>query len=190
MSMCGKYRCLDETNEELRGIAELLKGKISPSEYGKISLFDVVPSSLSIAVRFNETKGICTYTVMRWGYPGKDRRLVINARSETAFTSWFFRDSLPCVLPASSYYESSRTSGKRYRFETENGTFYLAGLCRMIGGEMHFVIVTEAAGHPQDLIHDRQPVIFDYENAKKWCASKDPSTLLAYSAEKRYATEL
>ncbi len=188
--MCGKYRALDETNDEMREIAEKLKARITPSEFEKISLFDVVPSSRSIAVWNNPSSNRCVYTVMVWGYPGARGRLVINARSETVFSSWFFRDSLPCVLPASFYYETDRNTGKRWSFYTDEKTVYLAGICRITEEGIRFVILTEEAGEPQNKIHERQPVMFDYEHAKKWCASKDPSTLLKYSIQKRYMRQV
>ncbi|MCR4950814.1 MAG: SOS response-associated peptidase [Solobacterium sp.] len=188
--MCGKYRCLDETNEELRDLAERLKGKLSPAEFDSVSLFEIVPSQKSIAAAMNGKKKICTYTILTWGFPGPKNRLVINARSETAFSSFFFRDSLPCVLPASAYYETDRSTGRKYMFTCSEGTFYLAGLHKVIDGTDRFVILTEEAAFPQSRIHDRQPVIFDYQNAKMWCAAKDPSTFLKYSIQQRAITEI
>lgn len=157
---------------------------MKPEEFEKISLFDVHPGESAFAGYWNEEKQSTRITIMQWGFKMQNK-LVINARSETCFESSFFKDALPCVLPADSYYEWSKKPHRKYTFLTSSKPMYLAGICHKEDGRLHFVILTEEAGSPQREIHDRQPVIFNYEDAKKWCASKHPTSLLHNSIPER-----
>lgn len=183
--MCGRYLFLTERNEKLKELAEAAKQKLPKEKFEKISLFEVYPGCTSFAGMYDPVKKQTVTRTMVWGLRSWDRKTIINARSETCFTSKFFAGAKPCVLPASAYYEWSPNK-TRYAFTTDEETFYLAGLWRNEDGAMHFVILTEAANEETSAIHHRQPVIFTYEKAKAWCASDTPSLLLKDSVEKRY----
>ena len=97
----------------------------------------------------------------------------------------FFAGSIPCVLPASCYYEWSKETHARYAFRTADECMYLGGLARQFADGWHFVILTEEAKGEARTIHDRQPLVFTYEDAKKWCASLHPTSLLENSIQYR-----
>ena len=182
--MCGRYLFLTERNQKLKELAELARKQLPPDVYSKISLFEVTPGSFSFAGIYDPSKKKTVTRVMKWGFHLKNK-LIINARSETCFSSPFFADSVPCVLMASSYFEWSADK-VRYEFRTDDETFYLAGLCRKEENEVHFVILTEEANDITSEVHHRQPVIFTYEKAKAWCASGTPALLLKDSVQNRY----
>ena len=185
--MCGRYVFYDERNQKLKEFIELANLKLPPETVSKVSLFDVVPSEKAFA-------GVCVNgqhvtRIMQWGFP-LNRKLVINARCETVFQSPFFAGARPCVLPCTGYYEWSVKPRIKYLITTEYSPFYLAGICRIIDGGPHFVILTQDAVSSQKDIHPREPVIFDYDHARKWCASDDPASLLIYSEKKRILSPL
>lgn len=183
--MCGRYRFFDEKNPKLKEIIETAKKTLPSEEFAEISLFEVFPSQKCFVGYWNQKKQEVRTTVMKWGYTGFHDNTVINARSETCFTSRFFNDSLPCAIPASSYFEWSQNPHRKYEFTTEEQPVYLAGIFHQEKDGNHFVILTEEAGQPQRQIHSRQPVMFPYEKAREWCAFKHPSSLLSCSIQKR-----
>ena len=170
--MCGRYIFNDGQNEYIQNLVENAKDKFSQDIlYRK----DVFPSNEALVV-FGEKP---SFTTMHWGLD-LNKKLVINARSETAFTSPFFENCKPCILPASSYYEFSKYK-EPYLFYIEGKPIFLAGLCK----DNHFVIMTEDATMSQKEIHPRQPVLFDYENAKTWCMNQNTTSLLKLSIQNR-----
>ena len=183
--MCGRYLFLNGKHTKLDELAELAESKMDPDAFSEISLGEVFPGTKSFAGIYDPKKNKHLTTVMKWGLELKGR-LIINARSETCFSSPFFKDCHPCVLPATAYYEWSKTK-QRYAFAVSDDVFYLCGLCRREkDGELHYVIVTEDAKDEAAAIHPRQPVIFGYENAKAWCSSKAATLVENNSVESRY----
>lgn len=182
--MCGRYLFFDGKDTKIKQWIQLAQKSMKQEQYEKISLFDVHPGEYALTGYWNETKQETRITIMQWGFKMQNK-LVINARSETCFESSFFKDALPCVLPADSYYEWSKNPHVKYAFATSSKPMYLAGIFHKEDGNFHFVILTEEAGYPQSEIHNRQPVIFTYEDAKKWCACKHPTSLLHNSISER-----
>ena len=183
--MCGRYVFYDEMNQRVQRLIETARSRYTEQEFETISLTEVFPGSRAFAGIFIPSAGQFVTRVMRWGYPAA-KKTVINARSETAFSSPFFAGSIPCVLPASYYYEWSKEPRIRYAFRIADACMYLGGIARQIDGEWHFVILTEEAQGEQREIHTRQPLVFTYENAKKWCASQHPTSLYPCSVQKRF----
>ncbi len=165
--MCGRYLFFDEQNQKLRELIELARQKLPEKQFEELSFADVYPSAKALAGIYIPERDAVVTRVMRWGFE-TNGKTVINARSETALTSRFFAGTLPCALPASLYYEWDEKR-KKHAFAIDEIPFYLGGLCRKTPGGYDFVILTEEAGMPQRTIHDRQPVIFTYEDAKYWC---------------------
>jgi putative SOS response-associated peptidase YedK len=186
--MCGRYLFLNGKNNKLQELAYLAEEKLDRETFEKISLNEVFPGSLCFAGIYDRSGGKHKTVLMNWGYPSS-RKLIINARSETCFSSPFFSGSVPCVIPATAYYEWTPQK-QRYEFTTGEDVFYMAALCRREkDGLLHHVILTEEASGPSAAIHHRQPVIFSYEKAKAWCQSETPALLLKYSADKRFFTK-
>jgi putative SOS response-associated peptidase YedK len=181
--MCGRYIFYDEKNQQLKEMIAAAREKMSPKEFAEISLFEVFPGQKAFAAVYDPAKQRSVIRTMQWGYSYAERP-VINARSETCFSSSFFAGSLPCAIPASSYFEWTKTHQK-YEFRTKHETIYLGALAHMENGAWHFVILTEEAKNAQAEIHPRQPLVFTYEDAKKWCASKHPTSMYANSIQER-----
>ena len=118
--MCGRY-WIDDTLEQRQIAEEMMrsalvdrwKDKASVKTQGEIRPTDVVP------VIAPNRHGDRTVYPMRWGYSG--RRLLINARSETADERPTFREDWArhrCIVPASWYFEWEHYIGKDGRKRT------------------------------------------------------------------------
>ncbi len=184
--MCGRYVFFDERNQTFRKWIDDAKKQLPEKTFKEISLFEVFPGQTVLSAVFNSDKQKMQVSPIFWGYPGKLNKLIINARSETADTSFFFQNSHRCAIPASGYYEWSKNPKHKYYFTAKNQeTIFFAGLCRRENSQLHMVILTEAAKQPASLIHDRQPVIFNTKQAEDWCRDGDYRSLIQSSAVKR-----
>ena len=122
---------------------------------------------------------------MRWGFRLPDKRLVINARQETAGEKPLFRDSfqrLRCLVPASHYFEWRRiAAGKqRYAIRAQSGTrLYMAGLYRVLDGRPEFTVLTRPPEANIAFIHDRMPLLLTETALEGWLdAKQDISSFL------------
>lgn len=97
-----------------------------------------------------------------------------NARLETASEKPAFRDAFlrrHAIVPAEAFYEYSGPKGKRlpHRITRQDGQpLCMAGIWDRIGEYLSFAILTRPAGPQMQVLHDREPVILDYESALKW----------------------
>jgi putative SOS response-associated peptidase YedK len=157
---------------------------------------DVFPTDI-VAARTADGGGADTEHVpMKWGFTAYDKKLIINARSETAFDKPMFRESMRsrrCLIPASGYYEWKR-DGKlkvKHRFYLPGDTLYLAGCWRVesgdetmwdsgpaVGPAPRFVILTRAAAPRLAEIHSRMPVIIPREYAGDWLRGAMPERVV------------
>ncbi|MEE3487038.1 MAG: SOS response-associated peptidase family protein [Bulleidia sp.] len=182
--MCGRYLFFDEKNEALRDLIDAAREKMQKEDFEQISLFEVFPGQRAFAIASAKEK--MKLVPMLWGYQGKS--LVINARSETAFSSPFFAGSGRCVIPCSGYYEWSKQK-RKYYFSVD-GTAYLGALYRREADGYHFVILTEDACKPMNTIHPRMPVLFTKQDAVKWCRNSNEKEMLCASLRKRNMTQV
>lgn len=179
--MCGRYIYYDGKNQRLKKLIETARNQLDEQKFRQISLGDVFPGDHAF-VGMADQNGLHTH-VLQWGYASK-HGLVINARSETVFTTRFFAGGIPCAAIASAYYEWS-SEHERYRFFIPGKTLYLASIAHREKDGMHYAVLTEEAAGKCRNIHSRQPVIFDYESAEQWCLSKNPGALLKNSLHNR-----
>ena len=179
----------DEMNRRVQDLIDKARNSLPEKDFEEISLEEVFPGSTALAGLYIPAKDVFVTRRMRWGWPRSDKGTVINGRSETAFASPFFRGAVPVALPASYYYEWSKDPRIRYAFRIAEPCMYLGGLARNIGGVWRFVILTEEAQGEQRQIHDRQPLVFTYEDAKKWCASGHPTSMLSLSVQNRFISK-
>ena len=117
---------------------------------------------------------------MRWGipHPGRDL-LVFNSRSETAPDKPMFCTSISerrCLVPASSFYEWKKESGKkvRYRYRGSDGKLlYLGGLYVRSSKDPLpcFSILTRTADANVSDIHGRMPLIIPEDGIGDWLSS-------------------
>jgi putative SOS response-associated peptidase YedK len=102
------------------------------------------------------------------------RRLVINARSETAGTKRTFRDGFGrrrCVLPASGFFEWRRGSGpsRPFFFRPRSGPgILLAGLLVGSGEGAAVVVLTREGDDWMKEVHHRAPVLVRPDRLGDW----------------------
>ena len=124
---------------------------------------DIRPSDLAPAIIAD---GI---TTLSWGFESKDKkRLVINARSETAWEKPMFMVALirrRCVLPAAWFYEWDKQKRRNAFHPADGGILYLAGLYSDCD---RFVILTTAADDVMRPVHDRMPLCLPKTGLRDW----------------------
>ena len=143
---------------------------------------EVFPSETA-AVLAGTREGSIDAFAFRWGFDadiGGKRRLLINARAETAAEKTMFAPLLPayrCVIPTAGFFEWAHSgdrviSSQKYRFnQPHTGILYLAGLYRpspFSAGMHEFVIMTRAANDSMAPIHDRMPVVLREEHIDEY----------------------
>ncbi len=123
--------------------------------------------------------------VPHWSKKGTTETPLFNARSETVLQKPAFRDAFirgRCLIPASGWYEWKRdTGGKQpYYLKLETGEpFAFAGLFdvwRSEEGErlVSCTILTTAAPEELSWLHERMPVIMDYDHYDRWLDRSTP----------------
>lgn len=180
--MCGRFYVPEKDLDDFAGLVNqverhLLKrsGEIFPGDYAPA----VTPA------RDEETSGggeaQDPVHVLRWGFPAKNGKLVINARAETLSEKPLFRipfASRRCLIPARGFFEwkDSETGKKRIKFyiaPPDSSLIFLAGLYWFFKdkeGVMipSFTIVTTEANEDIRPIHDRMPVIIGRDDKRTW----------------------
>lgn len=119
---------------------------------------------------------------MHWGYQcGK--RLIFNARSETAAQKPMFSEGLKqhrCIIPVAGYYEWSPDKTK-YAIHPSDSMTFLAGIYRN-DGDLSFTVLTREPGASTSFIHPRMPVILPQKDIRSWLdPDADPGELLRHS---------
>lgn len=136
-----------------------------------------------------------------FGFPGvRDRKLLLNARAETAAQKRAFADCMAdrrILLPASGFFEWGRDANKtKYYFTVGQGALlYLCGIYRIVDGVRRFVIFTRSANESMAETHDRMPVIVgedavrayltDYGAAMELLATAAPALLRRVAGDGR-----
>jgi putative SOS response-associated peptidase YedK len=128
-----------------------------------------------------------------FGFPGfSGKKLILNARSETAGDKKTFAESLRSrriVLPASGFYEWDREKAKYYFTLEPSPVIYLCGLYRMAEGACRFVILTRAANESMAEVHDRMPVILGAEDVRAYLTDEAAARALIASPAPMLAKE-
>jgi putative SOS response-associated peptidase YedK len=118
--------------------------------------------------------------VMKWGFtPSFTKKLLINARSETADIKPTFKNSFlnkRCLIPANAFFEwekANNMSIKRKVYLEEEDLFAMAAIYNSFkndDGQSYdaFTILTTAANGKMEKIHDRMPVILQKERETLW----------------------
>lgn len=154
--MCGKYHIT--TEDENISFREALEKLMLEHPEINIRTGDIMPSQIAPVIT---ARGL---SPMRFGHRMSSlKRLLINARSETAAASPLFAPRLRtsrCLVPAKAFYEWS--SGKKpYLFGREQGGLIHMAALYFPGAEVHdFVIITKDAAGPPAGVHPRMPLIF------------------------------
>lgn len=123
--------------------------------------------------------------VPHWSKTGPTETPLFNARKETVLQKPAFRDAFirgRCLIPASGWYEWLRTDGAKqpYHLRLETGEpFAFAGLFDVWRGEegkrlVSCTVLTTAAPKELSWLHERMPVIMDYDHYDLWLDRSTP----------------
>ena len=183
--MCGRY-FIDDSLEGFEPLIEALnRGKPGGTPAVQIKTGEIRPTDVAPAIANSRARRQRPF-LMRWGFGGRDSRVVINARSETALSRPMFRDAMlerRCLVPASYYFEWQAQGKRRIRhaMKADGPVMYMAGLYRLEAGEplAAFTILTQKADERIAHIHDRMPVLLPAQWAEEWLSqTADPAALL------------
>ena len=98
---------------------------------------------------------------MCWGVPLNTKRLVINARSETAMDKPMFRQAMRkgrCIIEAASFFEWDEHKHCHAFSSPERDKLYLAALYMFADdGQKRFTVLTQEAVGDAQKVHPRMP---------------------------------
>lgn len=132
---------------------------------------DLHPSDEAVILKKEREEEKLRADKMPWGFTASDKKLLINARSETALEKRMFSDGIRhrrCVVPASHFYEWDRNKVKNTFYRTDGGVIYLAGFYDLFENEDRFILLTTAAEGVMCPVHERMPLILERECVKDW----------------------
>ncbi|MFQ8706017.1 MAG: SOS response-associated peptidase [Thomasclavelia sp.] len=165
--MCGRYFL------ELKALIELEKRIDYEFERELLTAKDYYPGN-EVPIIVSQDSGLNLKRI-KWGFKTFDNKLVINARSETLLKKAMFKNEVlinRCIIPASGFYEWDQHKHKITFINEENQIMLLAGIYRIIEGQMEMAIITTSANESMRLIHRRMPLVLTDEQMKSWL-SKD-----------------
>ena len=165
--MCGRYFFDAKTALEVEDELELDSGLLS------VSSGDVTPAmSPAVITSGRGSDGVSLkVSDMFWGVTGNDKKLVINARAESALEKPMFSDSVErrrLVIPASGFYEWDKDKNKVTFYKKDKSPIYLAGFYKLSDNKDSFVILTTAANESMIRVHDRMPLMIEKNAVKDW----------------------
>ena len=193
--MCGRYWIeTDYTSVQLKEIIATLNRRQAESETPKsIKTGEVFPRDI-VPVVANSRSLKKTPFLMQWGFSGfgREKRPIINARSETAMERPMFREPLlerRCLIPASHYFEW-QTQGRtkiKHAIRTIEPMIFMAGIYRFEKDKPLpvFSILTRSAAPEIEHIHDRMPVILPSSLCDEWLKPDADVQKLIASADNR-----
>ena len=184
--MCGRYYYDDHTPGGVESALSLSKGAFSlalidmmPSaKDAPSSVRDITPgmSPLVLATQKGSEDRSIRVTNMFWGITGKDKKLIINARAESAMEKPMFADSIEhrrCLMPAAGFYEWDKGKNKVTFFREDKGVIFLAGFYQLSENRDCFVILTTSANESMIKVHDRMPLMIEKASVKDWLYDRD-----------------
>jgi len=176
--MCGRFSLI----ATWQSLLDAMKAE-PPKQY--TARYNIAPSQPVLLLWRNEDNGRREFTHALWGlvpsWSSEDRpvKALINARSETASTKPAFRAAFRrrrCLIPATGFYEWSRTGGKKqpWHFQMRDGAlFAFAGLWERLispaGGEIETCAILTTTANPLVApIHGRMPCILHPAAYDEW----------------------
>ena len=176
--MCGRYYINDETAKEI----ERLIRQINDSLLTACRERDVYPSGKAPVISgWNDRLYAEEFM---WGFPGFDKkRVIFNARSETALEKRTFRDSVKerrCIVPATGFYEWSEKKDKYFFRSPDHRVLLFAGFYRQYEGTDRFVILTTQANASLEGIHHRMPLILEPGEVNTWMFDPEATDILLH----------
>lgn len=171
--MCGRYYVDDDTAREIERLVwqvdEKMQKKAAVCRL-EIAAKDIHPTEAAPVLVSSGSGLECRW--QRWGFPGFQKSQVIfNARCESAAEKPMFREAVlhrRAVIPAAGFYEWDCRKQK-YTFCREGGEpLFMAGCYRKYEDGDRFVILTTQANASMEPVHDRMPLILEWEEAADW----------------------
>ena len=165
--MCGRFFVSKGFNIKLAEFAG--KNGIDNAEDFAASEGDVRPSDMSAVIALESKKPV--FRQMKWGFSSDFlKKSVINARAESLLEKKMFSEHAKnrrCVIPASGFYEWD-PAGNCFRFTSGSRLVLLAGIYRNEADGEHYTIITTGANSSMSPVHDRMPVMIEYEELPDW----------------------
>ena len=164
--MCCRYYYSDKTAYEVEDDLHLFRGAFATCKG------DITPGMVTTGLVRN--KGGCADIALSelfWGITSRDKKLIINARAESATEKTMFSESIKnrrCILPAAGFYEWDAGKTKFVFKRTDEKPIYFAGFYDLSENRDSFVILTTAANASMKPVHDRMPVMIDKENVRDY----------------------
>ena len=174
--MCGRYYVNDTFEKEVRKLLREINAELRAESISGIEAFreatghDVYPGSRAIVLKADDGGGAIS-SEMTWGFLGQKKRLLINARAETALEKPTFSESLlhrRCIIPAIRFYEWDPDKVKVTFYLKNDAMLYFAGFYKRFEDGERFIILTTAANTSMERTHDRMPVILGKEEILPW----------------------
>ena len=169
--MCCRYGYESGTAMDVRDLADY----ISP-EAGNFRTGDVHTSDPAVVLKSGPEEKAIYADVMPWGFFSFDKKLMINARAESATEKKSFSDSIlrrRCIIPASHFYEWDRNKIKNKFADPEGVSLYMAGFYNLFDQENRFIILTTAANESMAPVHDRMPLLLRRDQIEGWICRDD-----------------
>ncbi len=174
--MCGRYAFAPKPKQR-----QALESLVELPETLQLS-FNIAPTQQAYVIANDQPRQLQRMEwglVPHWSADGKNTGKLINARAEGIAEKPSFREpiySRRCLVPADSFYEWRKTSGRKlpYRIFKENGDLlYLAGIWdewKQAGKTRRtFSIITTTPNREMSNLHDRMPVLLpDAETQRLW----------------------
>ena len=164
--MCCRYYYSDKTAYEVEDDLHLFRGALATCAG------DITPGMVTTGlVRNKGARADIALSELFWGITSQDKKLIINARAESATEKTMFSESIKnrrCILPAAGFYEWDAGKTKFIFKRTDEKPIYLAGFYDLSENRDSFVILTTAANASMKPVHDRMPVMIDKENVRDY----------------------
>lgn len=171
--MCGRYYVDDKTAREIEKLTRQMdekKGQESVQAVSRMEAGDIYPGK-DAPVLYGKGGSICCGW-QHWGLPGfEGKKLIFNARCESALEKPLFRDSIlhrRIVVPASWFYEWNPRREKNTFFRNDMAILFMAGVCRRYEDGEHYVILTTAANASMKPVHGRMPLVLEQQEIAEW----------------------
>ncbi|MBV1757317.1 MAG: SOS response-associated peptidase [Dethiosulfatibacter sp.] len=176
--MCGRYLL----SYDLKSLIELLKNrwdiKTPNIDYYEPD-YNIAPGQTVLAIYRNQDSDFLL-SEFQWGYLphwSKDlSKKMINARSESIDKKPYFKDSFlnrKCLILASGFYEWQKDKSKTpyYIGIKDSNLFSFTGIWDFHPMQPDLktcAILTTTANSALSSIHDRMPVMLEYDSEKEW----------------------
>ena len=179
--MCGRF-IVSYTYDELCRLLEKDFNIFDYYEDFEVPKYNIAPTQKVISLISNQESYRVGY--LTWGLTSNQKTegqkvfRIFNSRVESIGTNKIYKDTLVnkrCIIVANGYYEWKKSGNSKipYLFQyPSKEIFYFAGIWNQskINQDIEYntSILTKPASNDVMDVHDRMPVIFNLEQAKKW----------------------